>query len=92
MLKQLIAIAKAKFHFNVTCKLEERAARKRLEAYVATLSPEKQEWARNLRKSLDTAAPDRAAAILRQETTRLNEQHMRVTEKIDGIDRQIKSL
>ena len=92
MLKHLIAIAKAKFHFNVTCKFQERDARKRLEAYMATLSPEKQEWARNLRTSLDTATPDKAAAILRQEAARLNEQHMRVTEKIDGIDRTIKSL
>lgn len=89
MIKELIAIARAKFHFNVTCKLQERAARQRLEEYVQTLSPEKREWANKLRDQLDQASPGEAAAIFRREASRLNEAHMRVIEKIDAVEKRI---
>lgn len=91
MIKEIVAIAKAKFHFNVTCKLQERAARQRLEAYVKTLSPEKQEWARKLRAELEKS-PEQSAGILRRETARLNEQHMRVIEKIDVVHRKFDAV
>lgn len=89
MLKELIAIARAKFHFNVTCKLQEREARQRLEEYVSTLSPEKREWANKLRERLNQATPDEAAAIFRKESARLNEAHMRVIEKIDAVEKRV---
>lgn len=92
MIKELIAIARAKFHFNVTCKLQEREARKRLEAYVATLSPEKREWANTLRERLNQASPDEAAAIFRRESARLNEAHMRVLEKIDAAEKLVTKI
>lgn len=84
MIKELWTLARAQYHFKVTCKLQERAARQRLEEYVKTLSPEKQEWARKLRAELEKS-PVQSASILRRETARLNEQHMRVIEKIDAV-------
>ena len=89
MIKELIAIARAKFHFNVTCRLQERAARRRLEEYAQTLSPEKREWANNLRTKLDQATPGEAAGIFRKEAARLNEEHARVLEKIDAVEKRI---
>lgn len=92
MIKELIAIAKAKFHFNVTCKLKERAARRRLEVYVATLSPEKQEWANKLREQLNSSTPNQASGILRKEIARLNDAHLRVIEKIDAAEKTVTKL
>ena len=89
MLKELIAIARAKYHFTVTCKLQERAARRRLEEYVSTLSTEKREWANKLREQLNSATPDQAAGIFRKEVACLNEAHMRVLEKIDAVEKRV---
>jgi len=89
MIKELWTLARAQYHFKVTCKLQERAARKRLEEYVSSLSPEKREWANSLRAKLDGASPDEAAGIFRRESARLNEAHMRVLEKIDAVEKRV---
>lgn len=92
MIKELLTLARAQYHFKVTCKLQERSARKRLEAYVSSLSPEKREWANSLRAKLDSASSNEAVGIFRKELARLNEAHMRVFEKIDAVEKSVTKL
>lgn len=92
MIKELLTLARAQYHFKVTCKLQERSARKRLEAYVSSLSPEKREWANSLRAKLDSASSNEATGIFRKELARLNEEHMRVFEKIDVVEKSVTKL
>jgi hypothetical protein len=62
-----------------------RKLERKLEDYVKTLSPEKQAAARELTKKLKQATPQGACKILVNETARLSEKHMRVTEKLQML-------
>ena len=85
MIKELATIIKSKLWFGTVNKFNGYKARQELAAYTKTLSPKNQVWAQELRAKLDAATPDQVVGILRRETAALNEQHMRVVEKIDAV-------
>ncbi len=62
-----------------------RKLERKLEAYVKTLSPEKQAAARELTKKLKQATPGDACKILVNGAAKLGEKQMRITEKLQAI-------
>lgn len=58
-------------------------ARRRLAAYVKTLSPAGRSRANALREALDKADPKSSATILMQAATSISQQQHRLTERID---------
>lgn len=58
---------------------------KALDDYVRTLSPERQQWANDLRKRLSNASSDQRASIMLAEVKRVHEQQMRLTEKVERL-------
>lgn len=90
MLKEIATIAKTKLWFATVNRYKGHQARKQLEEYVKTLSPERQAWANELRARLDAAkSPDEAALILRKENDKLEEKHARLAERIDRVQRSV---
>lgn len=92
MIKELATIIKSKLWFGTVNKFRGYKARRELEAYMKTLSPKNQAWAKELRAKLDTASPDQAVGILRKEASALNEQHMRVTERIHAVESSVTDV
>jgi hypothetical protein len=62
-----------------------RKLERKLEAYVKTLSPEKQAAACELNRKLRQATAEGACKILTNETAKLSEKQMRITEKFQAI-------
>lgn len=89
MIKDLATIAKTKLWFATVNKYREYEARKKLNEYMASLSPKNREWAQELRAQLDTATPDQAVGILRRESAAITEKQMRVIERIDAVTKSI---
>jgi len=85
MIRELLTIAKVKIFFLTVNKYREFKARRRLAAYVKTLSPEKQAAANALRAKLDAAKPGSAAGILRAEISRVNIAQCRLIERIEAV-------
>lgn len=68
------------FNFYKVWKLKRKLA-----AYVATLSPAKQERANALSKRLNGARPEQSCLILRNEVSRITEQQMIVVARLAAI-------
>lgn len=85
MLKNIFILIKGKLWFLTIGKWNQYKARKRLAAYVATLSPEQRAWANELRLKLDKQKADAAANTLLAEIGKVSVKQHRVTEAIDRI-------
>jgi hypothetical protein len=83
---QLLTIAKVKLFFAVVNPLRLAQARFRLWQYERTLSPQNRAFAVQLRLQL-AADKKNAAAILVREARRLQEQQMRLVERMDRLER-----
>lgn len=68
------------FNFYRVWKLKRKLA-----AYVATLSPEGQTRANQLSARLKTATPEQSCLILRNEVSRITEQQMQVVARLEAI-------
>lgn len=68
-----------------------RKLKRKLEAHVKTLSPEKQAAARELTKKLTQATPEGACKILVNEAAKLAEKQMRVAERLQAVTASLNS-
>ncbi len=59
--------------------------KRKLKAYVATLSPEKQKRANDLRNKLSRATPEQSVAILQNEINDISQKQVKVIEKLAAI-------
>lgn len=66
-------------------QLELYRLNKKLEAYVKTLSPEKQRAANELRKKFKGASAQGSVSILMAEAAKIQEKQMRVVEKLERL-------
>lgn len=85
MFKNIFILIKGKLWFLTVGKWNQYQARKRLAAYVATLSPERQAWANELRSKLDKQKAGSAERTLLAEINTVSMKQHRVTEAIDRI-------
>ena len=84
----LLTWLRVKLMFATVVKCRGWIARYKLWRYERTLSPKNREYAQNLRKQLGQAlTPDARAAILTREARRLSEDQMRVTERLDRLQK-----
>ncbi len=80
----LLSILKAKIWFATVGQYRGLRARWKLYRYVRTLSPRQQAWANDLRQNLKHAStPGEAVKLLRIESQRLNDQSLRLIERLD---------
>ena len=90
MLKHLFTLLRVKLWYLTVGKWKKYQARKRLAAFVAKLSPEKQAQANALRAKLDSQTPAQAAQTLIAEAARLTELQFRAIESIDRLHRSLE--
>lgn len=63
---------------------------RKLKAYVATLSPEKQQRANELRRKLDKATPEQSVIIMRNEIAAISQKQVKVVERLAEVSNKIK--
>lgn len=82
----VITLLRVKLWFATVNQYRKLKAQCALRKYEKTLSPKQREYARNLRHWLASAkSPDAAAGILVKEARRLQEEQMRLVERIDRV-------
>ncbi len=64
--------------------------RRKLKAYVATLSPEKQQQANELRRKLDKATPEQSVIIMRNEIAAISQKQVKVVERLAEVSNNLK--
>jgi hypothetical protein len=74
---------KVKLWFATVNKYRGWKAKRKLAAYVKTLSPAQQVWANDLRKKLDHSPVTATAAILRGAASDIEIKQARLTEKLE---------
>jgi hypothetical protein len=85
----LFTLIKVKIWFLTVNQYRKLKAQCALRKYEKTLSPKQREYARNMRHWLASAkTPNEAAGILVKEARRLQEEQMRLVERIDRASNQ----
>lgn len=79
----LFVQAKVKLWFGTVNVYRGWRARRKLAAYVATLKPEQQAWANELRRKLQHSPATATAAVLRATASEIQIKHARLAEKVD---------